>query len=191
MGLKWSDVKDVELQDMMNIPEGKPIWSREIITPFPEGTLIRLKGTARTFVIQEGRKCYIPNAETFKSLGYSWDQVKEVDQVTLNSILTGIPIQSVKPPSKNIPPGQPPPIIRPPQFPPPPPIKPQPYKTSPQSQSQFSFPDGTLIKGSGSYIYLIQNGVRRLIPDMQTFNAMGFNFNKVTILGNQKLENVL
>lgn len=93
MGFKWSDVKDIEPQDMMSIPEGPPIWSKVIIAPFPEGTLIKLKGTTRTFVIQGGRKCYIPDTQTFHTMGYRWDQVKEVDQATLDSILTGIPIQ--------------------------------------------------------------------------------------------------
>jgi hypothetical protein len=207
MGFKWNDVKDVEPQDMMNIPEGKPIWSKEIITPFPEGTLIRLKGTARTFIIQEGRKCYIPDPETFQSRGYSWDQVKEVDQATLDSIVTGIPLQSVKQPFQYHPHGQPP-AVQPPPIGPPPPIQPQPLpyqqpspwqpppgsslippSTGPtQFQPQTSFfSDGTLIRGSGPDIYLIENGVRRLIPDMETFNAMGLNLNSIINVDDQRV----
>ncbi|MBS3918672.1 MAG: hypothetical protein KG012_07265 [Deltaproteobacteria bacterium] len=181
MGFKWSDVKDTDQQDLMNIPEGPPIWAKELITTFPDGTLIRLKGKPQTYVIQGGRKSYIPDPETFQSRGYSWDQVKEVDQTTLDSIVTGIPLTSVKPPFQYHPPGQPPPpVIQPPPTGSPPPIQPQP--------SFFS--DGTLIKGSGPGIYLIENGVRRLIPDMETFNTMGLNWGNVTNVDEQKLESL-
>ncbi|MBS3919495.1 MAG: hypothetical protein KG012_11475 [Deltaproteobacteria bacterium] len=209
MGFKLSDVKDIDPQDMMSIPEGPPIWRKEIIASFPEGTLIRLKGKPQTYVIQGGRKCYIPDTETFHTRGYRWDQVREVDQTTLDSIVTGIPLQSVKPPFQYHPPGQPPPpVIQPPPTGLPPPIQPQPlpyqqpspWQPPPGSSSippstgptQFQlqpsfFSDGTLIKGSGPDIYLIENGVRRLIPDMETFNAMGFNWGSVINVEDQKL----
>jgi len=196
MGFKWSDVKDIDPQDMMNIPEGPPIWSRELVAPFPEGTLIRSKGKPQTYVIQGGRKCYIPDPETFQSRGYSWDQVKEVDQTTLDSIFTGIPIQSVKPPYQYTPPGQQPTVQTPSPTGPPPMIQPQSpsppsgsLTTQPQSSSPV-FADGTLIKGSGPDIYLIQNGVKRLIPDTETFNAMGFNWNSIINVDDQKLGSV-
>lgn len=191
MGFKWSDVKEIDYQDLTILPEGKPIWSREIIAPFPEGALIRLKGKTQTYVIREGKKCYIPDPETFQTLG-TWDQVIEVDKGTLDSIFTGIPIPSVKPPFQYTPPGsqtvtQPQPSYSPPSS------SPQTGSTTypPQSQSSIQFfPDGTLIKGSGPEIYLIENGVRRLIPDMETFNAMGLNWNNVTTIDDQKLWNI-
>ena len=212
MGFKKNDIKDLEPQDVMNIPEGPPIWSKELIGSLPDGSLIRLQGKTQTYVIQEGRKCYIPDPETFQSRGYSWNQVIEVDQGTFDSVLTGIPIQSVKPPFQYIPPGQQPAVQAPSPTGPPPMIQPQspssptpsqpsgssttspatgstPYQTQPQSSSS-SFPDGTLIKGSGPDIYLIQNGVKRLIPDTETFNAMGLNWNNVTNVDNQKLGNI-
>jgi hypothetical protein len=209
MGFKQNDIKDIDPQDMMMIPEGPPIWSREIIAPFPEGTLIRLKGTARTYVIQGGRKCYIPDPETFNTRGYKWDQVIEVDQTALNFIITGIPIPSVKPPYQYTPPDQQPAVQTPsptgpaviqPQSPSSPtPSQPYgssttqsatgstPYQIQPQSSS---FPDGTLVKGSGPDIYLIENGVKRLIPDMETFNAMRLNWNNITNVDDQKLANI-
>jgi hypothetical protein len=125
MAFKWRDVKDIDQQDLMNIPEGPPIWSKELITSFPDGALIRLKGKPQTYVIQGGRKCYIPDPETFQSRGYSWDQVKEVDQATLDSIFTGIPIQSVKPSFQYIPPGQQPAVQTPSTTGPPPMTQPQ------------------------------------------------------------------
>jgi len=215
MGFKWSDVKEIDYQDVMLLPEGKPIWSKEIIASFPEGALIRLRGKTQTYVVQGGRKCFIPDPETFQSRGYTWDQVMEVDQATLDSIITGIPIQSVKPPYQYTPPGSqpgvqplppPPPVGSPPPYQPqsypPPPSSwlPQPYGSSTtqpgtgstpyQTQPQSFFPDGTLIKGSGPDIYLIQNGVKRLIPNMETFNAMGFNWNNIINVDDQGLGNI-
>jgi hypothetical protein len=211
-GFKKKDVRDVDPQDIMNIPEGPPIWGKEIIASYPDGTLIRLIGETQTYVIQGGRKCYIPDPETFQSRGYSWNQVIEVDQATLDSVDTGIPIQSVKPPFQYIPPGQQPAVQAPSPTGPPPMTQPQssssptlsqpygsstiqpgigssPYQTQPQSSSS-SFSDGTLIKGSGPEIYLIENGVKRLIPNMETFNAMGFNFSSVINVDNQRLGNI-
>jgi hypothetical protein len=215
MGFKLSDVKEIDPQDAMNIPEGPPIWSRETMGSFPDGSLIRLKGQAQTYVIQGGRKCYIPDPETFHSRGYRWDQVIEVDKAILDSLLTGIPIQSVKPPFQYTPPGQQPGVQPPPPPPPagsPPPYQPQPYppplsswppqpygSSSTQSgtgsipyqtQPQSFFPDGTLIKGSGPDIYLIQNGARCLIPDTETFKSMGFNSNNIINVDDQKLGNL-
>ncbi len=210
MGFKWSDVKEIEPQDLMVIPEGKPIWSREFFAPFPEGALIRLKGQTRTYVIREGKKCYVPDPDTLQTLG-TWDQVKEVDKATLDSIFTGIPIPSVKQPFQYTPAGQQPGVQVPPsagstviQFQTTSsPTPSQPYgssstqpvtgsttsQTEPQTSFSF-FPDGTLIKGTGQMIYLIENGVKRLIPDMETFNAMGLNWNNVITVDDQRLWNI-
>jgi len=96
MGFKIEDVKELDAQTVYNIPEGPPLWSKEIISPYPEGTLIRLKGKAQTYIIKGGRKCFIPDPETFQVLGLQWDQVVEVEQNTFNKIPTGIPLPSVK-----------------------------------------------------------------------------------------------
>jgi len=108
MGFKMEDVKELDAQTVMNIPEGPPLWSKETIAPHPEGALIRLKGKAQAYVIRGGRKCYIPDPETFQANGFQWDQVIEVDQSTFNKIPTGIPIASVKPPYQYGQPGMPP-----------------------------------------------------------------------------------
>jgi hypothetical protein len=48
------------------------------------------------------------------------------------------------------------------------------------------FPDGPplyrLIKGSGDNIYYMENGQRRLIPNMDTFNSWGWDINTVRVL---------
>ncbi len=105
MGFKMSNVKELDPQAVMSIPEGPPLVSREIIAPIPDRTLIRLKGTNQTYLIQGGKKCFIPDLETLQAQGYQWDQAVEVDKKTSDSIFTGIPIASVKPPYQYTPPA--------------------------------------------------------------------------------------
>lgn len=45
-----------------------------------------------------------------------------------------------------------------------------------------------LVKGSGSEIFLIQNGVRRWITDSKTFDECGFDFNEVKQIFDEELE---
>jgi len=42
-----------------------------------------------------------------------------------------------------------------------------------------SYPDSTLIKGSGAEVDMIQGGQRRWVPDPDTFTAMGLNWGNV------------
>jgi hypothetical protein len=106
MGFQRKNIRDLPSQTVLNLPEGPPLWSKETIAPFPDGALLRLKRQTQTYVIQGGRKCFIPDPETFHSHGYRWDQVCEVDQDVFDAILTGIPLASVKPPYEYVPPGQ-------------------------------------------------------------------------------------
>jgi len=62
-----------------------------------DGDVICLREKNEIYVIQHGRKCFIPDRETFEAKGFQSDQVIEVDQATFDSIQTGIPIISVKP----------------------------------------------------------------------------------------------
>lgn len=145
MGFKMEDVKELDPQTVMNIPEGPPLWSKETIAPYPDGTLVRLKGKAQTYVIRAGRKCYIPDPETFQAYGFQWDQVIEVEQSPFNKIPTGIPLPSVKPPTMYGAPGMPPPAIGPPGMPTSP-YPSQPYPPSaypPQTYPPSTYPPST------------------------------------------------
>ncbi len=62
------------------------------------------------------------------------------------------------------------------------PIVPQPQPTS--------FADGSLLKGSGPQIYMMENHQLRLIPDMQTFNYMGLNANAVQTVTSAVLSSI-
>jgi hypothetical protein len=45
-----------------------------------------------------------------------------------------------------------------------------------------TYPDGTLLKGSGPEIDMMAGGVRRWIPDPATFNDMGPDWGKVVVI---------
>lgn len=50
--------------------------------------------------------------------------------------------------------------------------------------------DGEIVKATGPSRYLIENGMRRLIPDVDTFKAMGFKEKNVKIIPDPELESL-
>ncbi|MEC4804905.1 MAG: M23 family metallopeptidase, partial [Jaaginema sp. PMC 1079.18] len=50
--------------------------------------------------------------------------------------------------------------------------------------------DGNLLKGSGDEIYLMENGVRRHIPDQYTFENLGYDFNAVKHINDPDLNKI-
>lgn len=50
--------------------------------------------------------------------------------------------------------------------------------------------DGLLIKGSGNPIYIIQGGQRRHIPNPDTFNKMGLDWNAVLAISDNVLNTI-
>ena len=50
------------------------------------------------------------------------------------------------------------------------------------AQSTVSIPDGSVVKGSGPQVYLIKGGQRCEIPDPETFENMGFNWNRIQVI---------
>jgi len=184
MGL--NNIKQVEFQDIMEIPEGLPIASKILIAPFPDGTLIRLKGTSYIYLIKNQKKCYIPDPETFGAMGYRADQVVEVNQNILDSIVTGLPISSSKPSFSYQSSGPSPGFQQ--SFPS---MPNQTIQPSLPSTPPSSLQDGSLISGpNSSSIYVIEDGVRRLIPNMETFKSMSFNIKDVIIIPNENLQTI-
>lgn len=68
------------------------------------------------------------------------------------------------------------------------------YEYTPDSETTPAptqgYPDGTLLKGSGIYVYVIENGMRRLIPDEKTFNSMGYNWNAIKVISDSDLSSI-
>jgi hypothetical protein len=96
LGFAWDQVRDVDRHTFNNVPTGRPI--DPVGAPFSrleEGSLIRLHGQDAIYVIQDGRKHHIPDAVTFNALGFNWNQVRDVDRQTFNSVPTGRDIDPV------------------------------------------------------------------------------------------------
>ncbi len=55
---------------------------------------------------------------------------------------------------------------------------------------QPTYPEGSLVKGNSNAIYVIENGHRRLIPDIDTFNAMGFVPDRVLFITDAELNQI-
>lgn len=55
------------------------------------------------------------------------------------------------------------------------------------AKNDLTFKDGTLIKGSGTAVYVISIGRRRLIPDPQTFDALGYKWDQVKQIFDEQL----
>lgn len=65
---------------------------------------------------------------------------------------------------------------------------PGPAPVTPSSAGGFS--EGSLIKGSGPEVFLIENGQRRHVPDPATFDAMGLDWGKVRTVSDEELSRV-
>jgi hypothetical protein len=53
-----------------------------------------------------------------------------------------------------------------------------------------SIPDGTIVTASGAERYLIQGGMRRLIPDDATFKAMGLKSENIKVIPDSQLQSI-
>lgn len=73
-----ADIKNLEVA---NLP-----------TSFKDGTLLRVADSANVYVIENSKKRLISDSDTFAALGYKRENVTAVNQITLNSILSGEPI---------------------------------------------------------------------------------------------------
>lgn len=136
MGFKKENIKELDINLLISIPDGPPLLSKEYISIYPDGTLIRPKGKAQVYLIRGGRKCFIPDVETFHSQGFRWEQVLELEEAIFNSIPTGIPLTSVKPPYQYGSPGNPHPQAPGSPYPPQPPAYP-PYPTPPSANQTY------------------------------------------------------
>ena len=56
---------------------------------FPDGTLLRAKGTDPIFVIQSGQRRWIPDMQTFQFDGYNLGAIQDLDTSTVNAIPRG------------------------------------------------------------------------------------------------------
>mgnify|MGYP001589732587 FL=1 len=51
----------------------------------------------------------------------------------------------------------------------------------------MSYPDGTILKGSGRALYVIEAGYRRFIACCITFDSKGYDWNNIIFISDQDL----
>lgn len=71
LGYEWTDIKVVDQEQL------------DVFLDF-EDNLIRLINDFKVFLVVNGMKRHIPNPAVFLDYGFSWDDVKDVDETTMN-----------------------------------------------------------------------------------------------------------
>jgi hypothetical protein len=181
--------------------EGAPMRIPVTISSYPSNTLITGSGPG-VYAMHDGLKRGIPNSATFEANGFDWNDVQEVPESNLQAIPTGqvLPdviasgnlIQSATSGVYVMDGG----MKRP--------VDSQAigacgydagaaYTIAEATLGQIeagsaldgsscprvSPPDGHLIRGSGSTVYVISGGLRRSVANIATFSAAGYSFSNV------------
>jgi len=85
LGYKWTDVKVVTEAELGKIPDY-------------EDNLIRRSGDSKVYLVTNGIKRHIPNPDIFLDYGFSWSDVKDVDQSVIDKYRTAFLIRASKEP---------------------------------------------------------------------------------------------
>lgn len=71
----WNVVEDVDPRVLESFEDGIEITST---LAHPDGTLVKVLGNSRVYLIQGGKLRWLVNENTFNSLGYRWDRIFEI-----------------------------------------------------------------------------------------------------------------
>jgi len=164
-------------------PKGKEI----VPTPIPhssqkpiiEGDLIRAVGDGKVYVIKNNKRVWIPTVESFNALGYNWDKIRQVSMLDIMAKseaelmrIAGKPevyaINNGK--KRHIPSAE--------AF-----VKEghnwDDVVVLPEAHA-LAYSTVSLLRVSGDEkIYIIEDGLRRHIPNIQSFNTYGYKWNDV------------
>jgi hypothetical protein len=116
--------------------------------PFNQGDVVKATTRAEVYLIDAGKRRWIPDAPTLQSIS-SWDKVISVSEAEIDAVPLGDPVPSVL--------------------------------------GTRVWPDGTLLGARTGAIYLIEGGVRRWIPDPETFNALGLSWERVNTISDTEM----
>ncbi|MBI4708868.1 MAG: N-acetylmuramoyl-L-alanine amidase [Candidatus Portnoybacteria bacterium] len=171
------------------------LFSADRFLKYPSGSLVQVASAPSIYLIDEGKKRNLAiTASQFTKLGFDWVNVKKITTGELNlypegpNIIYGPDKELLKDPqgkvfyvengkkrwvtsgglfgilgyqwSK----------VK---------AKPAEYMATILAGANMSYPSGTLLKGSGSTVYLIDNGQKREFLSGQTFVALGYQWGKI------------
>jgi hypothetical protein len=116
--------------------------------PAAEGDVIKSQARPEIYLVEGGKRRWIPDAPTLQSR-WTFEQVVILPQEEVDSIPLGEPLPSVL--------------------------------------GARVWPEGSLVQGPNVHIYVIEDGLRRHIPDPETFSAMGFDWSRVMAISEVEL----
>lgn len=184
-GLDWNEIETVDEDELGSYPEGEPL-------NYPDGTLVKGSGSA-VYVIGDGRKKPVKSVNAFLGLGYKWGQIKNIRDAELEKYEDGAMIEdgSVHPEGAlirvkgtsgiyQIKGGKLNPITSREAF------EANNLKWNKvlevakeqkekfKQGSELNYPDGTLLKGDGAGVYIIDKGVKRAFKSTEDLNSLGY-----------------
>jgi len=196
--LNWSEVETVSEDEIDSYAEGE-------VLNYPDGTLVKGSSPA-VYVISEGQKRPIHSAQAFSNLGYQWGNIKRIRDVELNKYEQGLVVAK----TSSAPEGS---LIRVKNTAGVYQVKGGKLK-SVQSKEVFethkfkwenvlevtreqknkllvgeklSYPDGTLVKGEGAGIYLIDQGEKRPIKSADDFQSLNYEWSQIKAISAKEI----
>jgi hypothetical protein len=214
LGLHWGNVDTIADSTLAEMPSGQPVLDARA-----DGNLLKSSGPA-LYVMEAGHKRHVVSAAVMAACGYGWDAVRLVSEGPLAALPTGSPLTAAPGPvplpsdgslikgvgasvyvmdnAKRrhipsiaifegchyewgnvstiadsslalIPSG---PALTNASCPAPP------------------FPDGTLLKGSGPAVYVIEGARRRHIVSVEVFNGCHYDWHNVVLVSDNTLSSI-
>jgi len=147
---------------IMPTPAITPVPTPAPVCFLPDGTLVKLPGDPKIYVIKDCQKIWIKSVEEFNHSGYKWSDVNELPSSTVNSIPNISTVTPTVSPATS-------PLIT---------LTPTPTVSPSVSPAAVNIPEGALIQVGGDpdvYIvkYVGNKKFKRLILSPSVFNSYG------------------
>lgn len=211
LGYKLENVVQLSEQQLKAIPELPAVLLKRN-SQFKDGSLVT-DDSDRVYLIALGGRRLIPDAKTFEALGYQQKNVQKISNQELKSIpeYAPLPISAIAFKDGTLIKGSSPAVYvisdnKRRLIPDEATFNASGYKWEnirtisdralnaipelPPLSARIVFKDGTLLKGSRAAIYVISSGRRRLIPNGQTFDALGYRWENVQQISDSQLEEI-
>jgi hypothetical protein len=211
LGFKLGNVVQLSEQQIKAIPELPPLELKPNPN-FKDGTLVK-GNTEHIYLISLGGRRLIPDFKTFEALGYQLKNVRRISNREMKSIpdYAPLPVRAIAFKDGTLIRGSLPAVYvisgnKRRLIPDEATFKASGYKWEnvriisdlnlnaipelSSTSTRVVFKDGTLLKGSREAIYVISSGRRRLIPNGQTFDALGYRWENVQQISDGQLDSI-